>query len=55
MADDTIHATKAPAGPTTVEAFTADRELFWGNFTRTVVYAVFGLVVLLLLLLIFLV
>ncbi len=45
----------ASSGPTTTEAFTADREMFWGTFTRTVVYAVIALVVLLVLMAIFLV
>lgn len=45
----------APGGPTTTEAFTADREMFWSTFTRTVVYAVIALAVLLVLMAVFLV
>ena len=29
-----------PAGPTTVEAFVADRQNFWGSFTRAIVAGV---------------
>ena len=47
--------TRAAPGPTTTEAFTADREMFWGTFTRIVVYAVIALVVLLGLMAVFLV
>ena len=55
-APDADHPTPhAASGPTTTEAFTADREMFWGTFTRTVVYAVVALVVLLVLMAIFLV
>lgn len=55
MADHPTSKATVPSGPTTTEAFTADREMFWGTFTRTVVYAVIALVVLLVLMAIFLV
>ena len=32
--------TPQPSGPNTPEAFIADRQIFWGRFTRFVVYAV---------------
>ena len=42
-------------GPNTPEAFIADREIFWTRFTRAIVYAVSGVVILLILLAYFLV
>ena len=41
--------TTQPTGPITPEAFIADRQHFWGLFTRTVTTAVIGVVILLLL------
>ena len=57
MADTPVPTTttRRGAGPTTTEAFVADREVFWGSFTRIVLFAVIGLVVLLILMAIFLV
>lgn len=37
-----------PAGPTTVEAFLADRMAFWGRFTHFIVAGVIAVIVLLL-------
>ncbi len=55
MADTPIITTRRVSGPTTTEAFVADREVFWSTFTRFVVFGVAGLVVLLILMAIFLV
>ena len=41
--------TTQPTGPTTPEAFIADRQHFWGLFTRTVTMFVIGIVILLVL------
>ena len=55
MADLSTTPDRRPAGPTTVEAFIADRQTFWSSFTRFVVFGVAGVVVLLILMTIFLV
>ena len=47
--------TRRVAGPTTTEGFIADRQVFWGSFTRFVLFGVTGVVVLLVLMAIFLV
>lgn len=39
--------TPQPSGPNTPEAFIADREIFWGRFTRFIVFAVAGVAVVL--------
>ena len=39
--------TPQPSGPNTVEAFIADRQVFWTRFTRAIVYAVIAVVILL--------
>ncbi len=35
------------SGPSTPEAFIADREVFWGRFTRFILFAVIGIVIVL--------
>jgi hypothetical protein len=46
--------TTEPAGPTTPEAFIADRQHFWGLFTRAIVTIVVAVVIVLLLMMYFL-
>ena len=41
-------------GPNSPEAFIADRQIFWGRFTRVIVYAVGAIATLLILLAYFL-
>jgi hypothetical protein len=45
---DRINLTPEPAGPTTVEAFVADRQHFWGSFTQFIVAGVVAVIVILL-------
>ena len=46
--------TTQPAGPTTPEAFIADRQHFWGLFTRTIVTVVVTVAIVLVLMAYFL-
>ena len=55
MAELSTTPDRRVAGPTTTEAFIADRMVFWGTFTRFVLFGVIGVVVLLILMTIFLV
>jgi hypothetical protein len=45
----------ATPGPTTADAFLADRQAFWGSFTSFVTMAAIGIAILLILMTIFLV
>jgi hypothetical protein len=47
MAEHITVPTEA-AGPTTVEAFVADRQHFWGSFTNFIVAGVVAVIVILL-------
>ena len=55
MAELSTTTERRVAGPTTTEAFIADRQVFWSTFTRFVLFGVIGIVVLLILMAIFLV
>ena len=45
---DQINLRTEPVGPTTTEAFIADRQHFWGRFTHFIVAGVIAVIVILL-------